>query len=50
MPITPSKIQYDTRSVDNFGALEQTLRLRLVSGLINIYFLIIGSLLTHTVS
>jgi hypothetical protein len=32
MPITLSKIQYDTRSIGHFEALEQTLRLRLVSG------------------
>jgi hypothetical protein len=32
MPITLSKIKYGTRSIVHFGAHEQTLRLRLVSG------------------
>ena len=32
IPITLSKLQYDTRSMVHFEALEQTLRLRLVSG------------------
>ena len=32
MPITLSKIKYGTRSIVHFEALEQTLRLRLVSG------------------
>jgi hypothetical protein len=32
MPITLSKIKYGTRSIQKFEALEQTLRLRLVSG------------------
>jgi hypothetical protein len=31
IPITLSKLQYDTSSIQNFGSLEQTLRLRLVS-------------------
>jgi hypothetical protein len=35
MPITLSKIWYDTRSIVHFEALEQTLRLRLVSGLVD---------------
>jgi hypothetical protein len=32
IPITLSKLQYDTRSMVHFEALEQTVRLRLVSG------------------
>jgi hypothetical protein len=32
MPITLSKIKHGTRSIVHFEALEQTLRLRLVSG------------------
>jgi hypothetical protein len=32
MPITLSKNKYGTRSIVHFEALEQTLRLRLVSG------------------
>jgi hypothetical protein len=32
MPITLSKIKYGTRSISHFESLEQTLRLRLVSG------------------
>jgi hypothetical protein len=38
MPITLSKISYDTRSIEHFEALEQTLRLRLVSGLVDNFF------------
>jgi hypothetical protein len=34
-PITLSKNSYDTRSIGHFEALEQTLRLRLVSGLVD---------------
>jgi hypothetical protein len=32
MPITSSKIKYGTRPLLHFEALEQTLRLRLISG------------------
>ena len=35
MPITLSKICYDTRSIVHVEALEHTLRLRLVSGLVD---------------
>jgi hypothetical protein len=35
MPITLSKLSYATRSIEHFEALEQTLRLRLVSGLVD---------------
>jgi hypothetical protein len=47
MPITLSKIKYGTRSIVHFKALEQTLRLRLVSGPVDKKFL--GNSLSHTV-
>jgi hypothetical protein len=52
MPITLSKIKYGTRSIVHFEALEQTLRLRLVSGPVDkkFFFLSRNSLShTHTV-
>jgi hypothetical protein len=49
MPITLSKIKYCTRSIVRFEALEQTLRLRLVSGPADKkFFLIMGSAPTPT--
>jgi hypothetical protein len=50
MPVTLSKIKYGTRSIVHCEALEQTLRLRLVSGPAdNFFFLIMGSAPTPTV-
>jgi hypothetical protein len=50
MSITLSKIKYGTRSIVHFEALEQTLRLRVVSGPADKkFFLIIGSAPTPTV-
>ena len=50
MPITLSKIKYGTRSIVHFEALEQTLRLRLVSGPADKkFFLIIGTAPNPTV-
>ncbi len=50
MPITLSKIQYGTRSILLFEALEQTLRLRLVSGPVNKqFFFLMGNRLSRTV-
>ena len=49
MPITLSKIKYGTRSIVRFEALEQTLRLRLVSGPADKKFFLMGNRLSHTV-
>jgi hypothetical protein len=42
MPTTLSKIKYGTRSIVHFEALEQTLRLRLVSGHVDKKFVFIS--------
>ena len=49
MPITMSKIEYETRSNVYFEALEQTLSLRLVSGPVDkFFFYLIRNSLSHT--
>jgi hypothetical protein len=50
MPITLSKIKYGTRFIIYFEALEQTLRLRLVSGPVDKKFFYQSDCLSRTVS
>ena len=51
MPITLSKIKYGTRSIVHFEALEQTLRLRLVSGPVDKkFFFLMGNRSSRTVA